>query len=155
MRAFDATQDVGWPRVALVNFNNDSVGTSLAVLKALFERFKEATDAGNAAGAEKYRLFGVRLDTSTNMRDISLAPLGDKKLDNGVNPRLVWGVRPALDSAWARWDLPPPRPNRAADYCRPVKIVVSGGFKSAKISHFAGLKVPGSIYSGAALPLFG
>ncbi|MFQ5575894.1 MAG: nicotinate phosphoribosyltransferase [Anaerolineae bacterium] len=146
MLAFAATQDVSVPRVALVDFNNDSVGTSLAVLKAMFKRFTEAVTAGNATAAEKYRLFGVRLDTSTNMRDISLAPLGDKKLDNGVNPRLVWVVRQALDSAWESWDLPPSWQGRAADYCRAVKIVVSGGFSPEKIKQFETLNVPADIY---------
>ncbi len=146
MLAFAATQTVSVPRVALVDFNNDSVGTSLAVLKAMFRHFRAALDAGDSAEAEKYRLFGVRLDTSGNMRDISLAPLGDKKLDNGVNPRLVWVVRQAVDRAWQDWQLPPAWHDRAAEYCRRVQIVVSGGFNPQKIRHFEELDVPADIY---------
>jgi len=146
MLAFAATQDVSVPRVALVDFNNDSVGTSLAVLRAMFDRYRAAMDAGDETEAAKYKLFGVRLDTSGNMRDVALPPLGDKKLDNGVNPRLVWVVRQALDHAWEDWDLPPAWHSRAADYCRDVKIVVSGGFNPAKINHFEELNVPADIY---------
>ncbi|OQY36526.1 MAG: nicotinate phosphoribosyltransferase [Anaerolineaceae bacterium 4572_5.2] len=146
MLAFAATQAVNIPRVALVDFNNDSVGTSLAVLKAMFERYRSAMDVNNTAEAGKYRLFGVRLDTSSNMRDVSLAPLGDKKLDNGVNPRLVWTVRQALGKAWQDWNLPVEWQERAVEYCKEVKIVVSGGFNPAKIDLFEELNVPVDIY---------
>ena len=94
----------------------------------------------------KYKLFGVRLDTSTNMRDVSVSPLGDKRLDNGVNPRLCWTVRQAIDSAWQSWDLSPDRQAQAAEYCRDVKIVVSGGFNPQKIKWFEELDVPVDIY---------
>ena len=146
MLAFAATQAVDIPRVALVDFNNDSVGTSLAVLKAMFERYRRAIDADNFEEAAKYRLFGVRLDTSGNMRDVSLPPLGDKKLDNGVNPRLVWTVRQAIDKAWQTWNLPAKWQKRAAEYCQNVKIVVSGGFNPVKINLFEELNVPADIY---------
>jgi nicotinate phosphoribosyltransferase len=146
MLAFAATQAVDIPRVALVDFNNDSVGTSLAVLKAMFEQYRSAINANNPAEAEKYRLFGIRLDTSSNMRDVSLPPLGDKKLDNGVNPRLVWTVRQAIDKAWQAWNLPVKWQKRAAEYCQAVKIVVSGGFNPVKINLFEELKVPADVY---------
>ena len=48
----------------------------------------------------------MRLDTSGSVRDVSVPPLGDPALDLGVNPRLVFNVRQALDSAWERWSLP-------------------------------------------------
>ena len=146
MLAFATTQDVNIPRIALVDFYNDSVGTSLAVLKAMFERYQAAVDEGNEPQAQKFRLYGVRLDTSSNMRDRSVAPLGDKTLDNGVNPRLVWLVRQALDSAWESWDLPESWRERAASYCRKVQIVVTGGFDPAKIRRFEELDVPVDIY---------
>ncbi|MEM7028315.1 MAG: nicotinate phosphoribosyltransferase [Chloroflexota bacterium] len=146
MLAFSATQDVNIPRMALVDFNNDSVGASLAVLEAMFMRYRAAMDAGDETEAKKYLLFGVRLDTSGNMRDISVAPLGDKTLDNGVNPRLVWLVRQALDNAWESWDLPPTWHERAKDYCQSVQIVATGGFAPAKIKRFEELDVPVDIY---------
>jgi nicotinate phosphoribosyltransferase len=66
--------------VALVDFHNDCVGTSLAVARALGDR-----------------LHGVRLDTSESMVDVSVIPrMGDFD-PRGVNPRLVRNVRTALD----------------------------------------------------------
>lgn len=146
MLAFAATHPASTPRVALVDFHNDCVGTSLAVMQALFARYQAALTHKDEAEAEKYRLFGVRLDTSGSMRDVSLEPLGDKQLDNGVNPRLVWTVRQALDQAWQSWDLAPQWREIAAAYCRAVKIVVSGGFAIPKIRQFESLKVPVDMY---------
>jgi len=68
--------------VVLVDFENDSVRTSLEVAHALGPR-----------------LWGVRLDTSENLVDKSLRDeLGDFK-PTGVNERLVRKVRAALDDA--------------------------------------------------------
>jgi nicotinate phosphoribosyltransferase len=146
MLAFAAVRPPELPRIALVDFNNDSVGTSLAVLKAMFDRYQVAVDAGDEATAHKYKLFGVRLDTASNMRDVSIPPLGDKKLDNGVNPRLCWSVRQALDKAWESWNLAPAWQERAKAYCRSVQIAVSGGFRPEKIKWFEELGVPVDIY---------
>src|ERR1700704_2902448 len=64
----------------LVDFENDSVQTALAVARALGPR-----------------LWGVRLDTSEALVDRSLwEEMGDFK-PTGVNPRLVSKVREALD----------------------------------------------------------
>jgi nicotinate phosphoribosyltransferase len=66
----------------LVDFENDSVRTALAVAEALGDR-----------------LWGVRLDTSELLVDRSLwNALGDFK-PTGVNEQLVWKVREALDDA--------------------------------------------------------
>ena len=66
--------------VVLVDFENDSVRTSLEVARALGDR-----------------LWGVRLDTSESLVDRSLwGELGDFK-PTGVNERLVVRVREALD----------------------------------------------------------
>lgn len=146
MLAFAAVRPLEQPRIALVDFSNDSVGTSLAVLQAMFQQYRTLTDAGNLADAGKYKLYGVRLDTSSNMRDVSVPPLGDKTLDNGVNPRLCWRVRQALDNAWQSWDLPAEWCERAKFYCHDVKIVVSGGFEPKKITRFEELGVPVDIY---------
>ena len=146
MLAFAATQDVRVPRIALVDFNNDSVGASLAVLKAMYDRYQQAIATGNEMEAQKYQLYGVRLDTSSNMRDVSVAPLGDKALDNGVNPRLVWLVRQALDNAWQGWQLPADQQQQAIEYCQAVQIVATGGFSPEKIRRFEELDVPVDIY---------
>jgi nicotinate phosphoribosyltransferase len=67
--------------VCLVDFDNDCVGTSVAVARAL----------GN-------RLFGVRLDTSGTLVDRSVIDQMGHFDPRGVNPQLVWNVRNALDA---------------------------------------------------------
>ena len=135
------------PRIALVDFNNDSVRDTIRVLEAMFKKYQELCDGGNQAEAAKYVLYGVRLDTSATLRDVSVAPLGDPALDLGVNPRLVFNVRQGLDSAWESWNLPPAWREAARQYCRKVKIVVSGGFNPEKIRKFERLGVPVDIYA--------
>ncbi len=66
----------------LVDFDNDSVATSLAVAHALGDR-----------------LWGVRLDTSESMVDRSLWEQMGTFKPTGVNPQLVENVRGALDDA--------------------------------------------------------
>jgi nicotinate phosphoribosyltransferase len=67
--------------ITLVDFDNDCVGTALAVARALGPR-----------------LFGVRLDTSESMVDRSVVPVMGDFDPRGVNPRLVRNVREALDA---------------------------------------------------------
>jgi nicotinate phosphoribosyltransferase len=67
--------------ITLVDFENDCVGTSLAVARALGPR-----------------LFGVRLDTSESMVDRSVVPQMGGFDPRGVNPQLVRNVRAALDA---------------------------------------------------------
>ena len=99
--------------VVLVDFENDSVRTALEVARALGPR-----------------LWGVRLDTSGQLVDRSLwNELGDFD-PRGVNERLVWKVREALD----------------ADGFERVKIVVSGGFTVEKIEAFEAKGVPVDSY---------
>ncbi|TVP78012.1 MAG: quinolinate phosphoribosyl transferase [Gemmatimonadales bacterium] len=79
-RAFARHMDDDVNVVSLVDFDNESVETSLAVARAL--------------GA---RLYGVRLDTSGHMVDRAVfREMGDFD-PRGVNPRLVRLVRDALD----------------------------------------------------------
>ena len=97
----------------LVDFDNDSVGTAIAVADALGDR-----------------LWGVRLDTSDTVVDSSLwHEMGDFR-PTGVNARLVRKVRDALD---------------AAGHER-VRIVVSGGFTTARIREFEDAGVPVDAY---------
>jgi nicotinate phosphoribosyltransferase len=147
MLAFAATRPPSIPRIALVDFNNDSVTDSLRTLEAMFVRYRELTDRGEEAEAQKYVLYGVRLDTSGSVRDVSVPPLGDPALDLGVTPRLVFNVRSALDHAWEAWALPEHWREGAHDFCRRVKIVVSGGFTPEKIKRFEKLSVPADIYA--------
>jgi len=67
--------------IALVDYANDCVATSLAVARALEER-----------------LWGVRLDTAEFMADRSVIPQMGAFRPTGVNPPLVWNVRNALDA---------------------------------------------------------
>jgi nicotinate phosphoribosyltransferase len=67
--------------VTLVDFDNDCVGASLAVARALGQR-----------------LYGVRLDTSETMVDRSVIPQMGSIKPTGVTPQLVWNVRRALDA---------------------------------------------------------
>jgi nicotinate phosphoribosyltransferase len=147
MMAFSRILPAQIPRIALVDFNNDSVRDTLFVLDKMFAKYRELMDVGNMEEAKKYRLYGVRLDTSGSLRDISVQPLGDPALDLGVNPRLVFNVRQGLDHAWKNWTLPEAWKERAKEFCRRVKIVVSGGFNPDKIRKFEKLEVPVDIYA--------
>ena len=143
------------PRIALVDFNNDSVTDGLRTLRAMFERYLPLWENGRIQEAQKYVLFGVRLDTSGSMRDVSVPPLGEPRLDLGVTPRLVFNMRQALDSAWEQWDfLQPHQEEIAQEYCRNVRIVATGGFNPDKIRRFEKLQVPVDIYGvGSSLLL--
>ena len=146
MMAFAEHVPVEVPRIALVDFNNDSVRDSLRVMRAMFERYSSLMRSGASEEAQKYVLYGVRLDTSGGMRDINVPPLGDPGLDLGVTPRLVFIVRQALDTAWEQWDLPDSKLEMAKVYCRQVRIVATGGFSPEKIDRFEKLNVPVDIY---------
>ena len=67
--------------IALVDFDNDSVNTALAVARGLQER-----------------LWGVRLDTAATLVDESVLPGMGTFSPTGVNPQLVENVRRALDA---------------------------------------------------------
>jgi nicotinate phosphoribosyltransferase len=144
--AFAATRPPDIPRIALVDFRNDCVGTSLSVIRTMFRRHLELLHAGKPEEAAKYKLFGVRADTSANLRDVSVPPLGDRNLDCGVNPRLVFLMRGAIDREWQSWPLEGEDRQRAESYCRDVKIVVTGGFTPGKIRQFEDLRVPADVY---------
>jgi nicotinate phosphoribosyltransferase len=97
----------------LADFHNDSVNTSIAVADALGDK-----------------LWGVRLDTSEKLVDKSLWNEMGSFRPTGVNERLVWRVREALDDAG--------HPD--------VKIVVSGGFDAERIRSFEAQGVPVDSY---------
>jgi nicotinate phosphoribosyltransferase len=67
--------------IALVDYENDSVKTSIEVAQAL-----------------EGRLWGVRLDTAEFLVDRSIVPQMGGFRPTGVNAPLVWNVRNALDS---------------------------------------------------------
>lgn len=143
---FSRILPVSVPRIALVDFHNDCVGDTLRVMERMFERYWHYYATGDYDEAQKYKLAAVRLDTSSNMRDVSVAPLGKRELDCGVNPRLVWLVRRAIDQAYTSWSLPAEAEAVAADWCREVKIVATGGFDAKRIREFEELAVPVDTY---------
>jgi len=71
--------------ISLVDFDNDCVGTSVRVARALGDR-----------------LWGVRLDTSGTLVDASIVPMMGTFTPTGVNLQLVRNVRAGLDGAGFR-----------------------------------------------------
>lgn len=134
------------PRIALVDFHNNCVGDTLQVMEKMFLKYWEYYSQGQIEEAKKYKLFAVRSDTSGNMRDASVEPLGDETLDLGVNPRLVWNLRKAIDNAYLKWPLEAKAIEIARKWCQEVQIVVTGGFNAEKIKKFEKLQVPVDIY---------
>lgn len=145
--AFARFADPTIRRIVLVDFNNDVVRDSLRTARAMFDEYRLLKAGGCDAEAEKYVLYGVRLDTSGNMIDNSLIPTGMRDQDYGVNERLVTTLREALDNAWATWGLRGEDARMAEEYCKRVKIVVSGGFRPEKIRRFESNHVPVDIYA--------
>lgn len=133
-------------RIALVDFHNDCVSESKKVMKRLWEEYFKLYQQGNLEEAKQYRLFGVRPDTSANMRDKSIVPTGNKALDMGVSPKLIWNIRAGLDSAYMEWSVPAEYLNLAKEYCKAVKIFVTGGFNVKKIREFEEQDVPVDFY---------
>ena len=133
-------------RIALVDFHNDCVGDSLKVMKSMYSKYLELLLAENVEEAKKYKLYAVRPDNSGNMRDKCIMPIGSKKMDMGVNPRLVWNLRKAINEAYLSWDIPEKFREMAKKWCEEVKIVVTGEFNVNKITEFEELAVPVDIY---------
>ncbi len=104
---------------ALVDFENDTIGTSLQIARALGRR-----------------LWGVRLDTAEDLIDKSILEeireRGGKVAgeERGVTPRLVALLRETLDRSGFGH----------------VRIVASGGFDAEKIRRFEELGVPVDVY---------
>lgn len=149
MRAFARHIPVDVPRISLVDFNNDTVGASLATLEAFWPQYRAALEVGDEIEQKRWTLNGVRLDTGGNMLDVALNE-GDQR---GVSPLLVRTVRQALNNAWTSWDLPPSLEDAAREYCANVQIVVSGGFNRDRIARFERDNVPVDVY-GVGSSLF-
>ncbi|MBL8153723.1 MAG: nicotinate phosphoribosyltransferase, partial [Anaerolineae bacterium] len=129
-------------RVALADFNNDSVDAALQTLAVYWPPYLAACQSGDLEAQKRWTLNGVRLDTSSTMRDVSMEPDGEK----GTNPALVRKVRQAIDHAWESWNVPAEWVETAQQFCRGVKIVVSGGFNAAKIDRFEREGTPVDLY---------
>jgi nicotinate phosphoribosyltransferase len=142
MRAFARHMPLDVPRIALVDFNNDTVGDTLKTLDVFWPAYRAAYEARDDAEQRRWTLNGVRLDTGSHVRDASLAP----HQPTGVNPDLVHTVRRAIDNAWSRWDVPGRLEDVARDFCKAVTIVVSGGFDADRIAQFEAARVPVDSY---------
>lgn len=108
---------------ALVDYRNDVIGDSLAVARAMRDEFGDGV------------LSAVRVDTSEKLEDAAMAGVPDSELiagerRTGVNSALVRHLRAALDTAGFT----------------SVGIIVSGGFKPAKIRLFEEHGVPSTAY---------
>ncbi len=132
--AFDEYIEPHVNRLVLVDWDNDVVGTTFRVIKAFYEKvvgkpFKLGiTDPSPIIGEGKNKIWGVRFDTSGDLRDASVVPKDESSL--GVCPELVWRARQEFDKVGLE-DL---------------KILVSGGFDEKKIELFEKLGVPADAY---------
>ncbi|MBI9014911.1 MAG: nicotinate phosphoribosyltransferase [Clostridiales bacterium] len=152
MMSFAESIGIDTPRIALVDFHNDCVKTTYEVIDMMWEKYFDHMKKGEEEEAKKYVLFGVRPDTSGNMMDVSLEPLFDKKQDNGVNLRLVRTLRRVMDTYYHTLvsrmsDIDQAKyASLAKDYCRNIKITVTGGFNVEKIKYFEEAGAPVDSY---------
>lgn len=135
-------------RIVLVDFDNDCVGTTLAVAEALLFVYMETRD-------ERYRLHAVRLDTSGTMVDRSVRENMDEQeylgsfKPTGVNPRLVVNVCSVLRDKENEFD----NGSIEQKFYRDIGIIVSGGFNPEKIKRFEDMGLPVTAY-GVGSSLF-
>ena len=135
--AFDRHTPSSINRIALVDWDNDCIGTTRAILESLIEKKVAAKKINEkifsecvpeVVGEGRGKLWGVRFDTSQRLRDKSVTGLGKKFC--GVCPELVIKARKEFD----RWGA------------KKLKIVASGGFDEEKINSFERLHCPVDVY---------
>lgn len=151
MMQFARIMPLETPRIALVDFHNDCVLESQKVIRAMWQAYWQHYKAGDFAQADRYKLYGVRPDTSGNMIDASIhAEPGVSA--HGVTPQLVHNIRNAIDAFWEPLLKEMPQEEQEASasvlkkYCEAVKIIVTGGFNADKIKSFEAAGVPVDIY---------
>ena len=119
-------------RIALVDYENDCVKTTLDVADAMLEKYMES------GCSDRYKLFGVRLDTSGSMVDASIVHQMGQYKPTGVCEQLVENVDDALKeraSGYREGSFE----NR---FYSDIGIIVSGGFNAEKIKRFEEANVP-------------
>jgi nicotinate phosphoribosyltransferase len=125
--AFDRQISGDVNRIALVDWDNDCIGTTLDVVKAFYREYYENREGSSqwhkVIGSGKRKLWGVRFDTSGTLRDKSVVP--QDKWSLGVCPELVYKARQVFDGYGLK-DL---------------KIIASGGFDAKRIELFENLGV--------------
>ncbi|BEP28253.1 nicotinate phosphoribosyltransferase [Helicovermis profundi] len=150
MMQFAKVMPVTTNRIALIDFHNDCIGEALSVMKKMFYKYFELYSKKKYKEAKKYELYGVRPDNSSNMIDKCIEePANDD--DYGVNAKLVWRLRKAINNAYLDWDTINNSTNNndtitAKTWCENIKIIVTGGFNVKKINKFEKLGVPVDIY---------
>jgi len=133
--AFDRHTSAKVNRIALVDWENDCIGTTRKIIDRMIagklgtervgsDKFRK--HASKMIGKGKGKLWGVRFDTSAELRDKSVRG----RSSFGVCPELIRKARKAFDS-WG---------------CHHLKIVASGGFSKEKIQQFERLKLPVDAY---------
>jgi nicotinate phosphoribosyltransferase len=133
-------------RVALVDTSNDCIRDSLAAARRLFSEHMVLTDEGRTEEAQKYVLYGVRPDTASNMLDKAIDRDTARPEDYGVSAKLVRLLRKALDEAYLTLPLPAQWREKAREYFRNIKIIVSCGFDPQHIDRFERDGVPVDVY---------
>ncbi len=151
MIQFARIMPIETPRIALVDFHNDCVKESKKVIAAMWEKYYEHYKNGEFDEAKKYKIFGVRPDTSGNMIDASIVP-EPGVVAYGVTPQLVSNIRKGVDAYWIELLQSIPKEEQETmraivkAYCEDVKIIVTGGFNADKIKSFEAAGVPVDIY---------
>lgn len=138
--AFDRQIDATVNRIALVDWDNDCIGTTLELVKAYYKEYygeqtEDWTQWHKVIGPGKNKLWGVRFDTSGSLRDQSVVPQDRSSL--GVCPELVYRARETFN----RYGL------------EKLQILVSGGFDAERIEMYENLAVPVDSY-GVGSSLF-
>lgn len=138
--AFDRQISANVNRIALVDWDNDCIETTLDVVKTFAREYygdhgDDSSQWHKVIGAGTRKLWGVRFDTSGSLRDISVTPQNQGSL--GVCPELVYRARHIFDEHGLQ----------------ELKIIVSGGFDTERIELFEKLEVPVDSY-GVGSSLF-
>lgn len=151
MMQFARIMPLETPRIALVDFHNDCVKESQKVIRAMWQTYWNYYKVGDIKQADRYKLYGVRPDTSGNMIDESIQAEPGVSA-HGVTPQLVHNIRGAIDCYWEELlnEMPVEEQKCARpvlkQYCESVKIIVTGGFNADKIKSFEAAGVPVDIY---------
>lgn len=132
------------PRIALVDYHNDCIRDTENLMKRLFDEYWKLYKEGKKEEARKFRLDGVRPDTSGTMVDKSIRPR--TKEDFGVSPALIWNLRDAIDNfadtKEVREDLSFDQTEALKEWLKGITITVTGGFNNEKIDLFKKMGVP-------------
>lgn len=151
MMQFARIMPIETPRIALVDFHNNCVLESEKVIKVMWNEFWRLYKLGDMETARRFKLYGVRPDTSGNMIDESIIPEPGVNT-HGVTPQLIHNIRNAMDNYWEILLklMPPEEQLEARDiikaYCEEIQIIVTGGFNADKIKSFEAAGVPVDIY---------